>query len=57
MTWLHYRQRYGLMPAAEAEWQTQATRARDCDDCGLCEPRCPYALAIIPRIHEAAATA
>ena len=49
-----YRDRYGLLPAAEFQWSTIAEAARRCNECGQCEERCPAALSIIPSVHAAA---
>ncbi|MEM3047066.1 MAG: aldo/keto reductase [Candidatus Bathyarchaeia archaeon] len=54
MSLIYYRRAYGLQPAAEAMYRQQAERAKNCNDCGECEKRCPYKLTIIPVIHEAA---
>ena len=50
-----YRDKYGLLPAAEFRWSTVAEAAKRCDECGHCEERCPAALSIIPYVHAAAA--
>jgi CO dehydrogenase/acetyl-CoA synthase alpha subunit len=49
-----YRAKHGLLPAAEFQWSTLAELAKRCDECGLCEERCPAGLRIVPSIHEAA---
>ncbi|MFQ6039321.1 MAG: aldo/keto reductase [Candidatus Poribacteria bacterium] len=49
-----YRDRYGLLPAGEKRWQSQAEVAKRCDECGKCESDCPYDLSIITVIEEIA---
>jgi predicted aldo/keto reductase-like oxidoreductase len=49
-----YRDKYGLLPAAELQWSTVAEAAKRCDECGHCEERCVAELSIIPLIHKAA---
>ena len=49
-----YRAKHGLLPAAELQWSTVAEAAKRCDECMLCEERCPATLSIVPSIHEAA---
>ncbi len=49
-----YRERYGLLPAGEREWQAKAPLAARCDECGQCEAQCPYGLTIIPYIRRVA---
>jgi predicted aldo/keto reductase-like oxidoreductase len=49
-----YRAKYGLLPAAEFQWSTIAEAAKRCDECMLCEQRCPAGLEIVPSIHAAA---
>jgi predicted aldo/keto reductase-like oxidoreductase len=55
---LHYRDRYNLLPGAEATWQTFAAKARDiqhiCDGCRQCEPMCPYDVPIVELMHQVA---
>jgi len=49
-----YRNKYGLLPAAELQWSTVAEVAKRCNECMLCEERCPAKLTIVPSVHEAA---
>jgi predicted aldo/keto reductase-like oxidoreductase len=49
-----YRGKYGLLPTAELQWSTVAEVAKRCNECMLCEERCPAELTIVPSIHEAA---
>jgi uncharacterized protein len=66
----HYRQRYGLgatdwnapansTPSGEGMWARNAERARiaaqHCDECGQCEPMCPYGLSIVEYVRRIAA--
>jgi len=53
MTLIRYRQKHSLLPESEAQWKKYADKARTCDECGLCEEKCPYDLSIIPVIQEA----
>ncbi len=49
-----YRDKHGLLPAAELQWSTLAEAAKRCDECMHCEERCPAKLRIVPSIHETA---
>jgi len=66
----HYRERYGLgatdprapsntSPSGEEMWQRNAERARvaveHCDECGQCEPMCPYGVPIVEYVRRIAA--
>jgi predicted aldo/keto reductase-like oxidoreductase len=51
-----FRDRYGLLPAAELQWSTVAEAAKRCDECMDCEENCPEKLKVVPLIHEAART-
>lgn len=41
-----YFTRYNLQEWATSRYTSQAVKASDCIECGLCEPRCPYNLPI-----------
>ncbi|MEM2906277.1 MAG: aldo/keto reductase [Candidatus Bathyarchaeia archaeon] len=56
MTLMHYRAKYGLLPPGERSYREQAQRAARCDECGICEKRCPYGLSIIPVMKKAPGT-
>jgi hypothetical protein len=45
----------GLTEALEAEYATLAHRAGECLECGECDPRCPFDVAVTERIQQAAA--
>lgn len=53
MSLTNYREKYGLLPGAEKIYREKAAIAVHCDDCGVCEERCPYQLRITPVIHKA----
>ena len=53
MTLIRYRQKHSLLPESEAQWRSYAEKAKMCDECGLCEEKCPYSLSIVPVIREA----
>jgi predicted aldo/keto reductase-like oxidoreductase len=54
MTLSRFRDKHGLLPAAEFRWSTQAEAAKRCDDCMRCEEGCPAGLRIVPVIHRTA---
>jgi predicted aldo/keto reductase-like oxidoreductase len=56
MTLIRYRQKHSLLPESEAQWKKLTEKAKTCDECGLCEEKCPYNLSIIPVIQEASVT-
>ena len=56
MTLIRYRQKHSLLSESEVQWKKSTEKAKICDECGLCEEKCPYNLSIIPVIQEASVT-
>jgi len=52
MNLINYKAKYGLQPIGDAGWQSIVENAGKCNECGLCERRCPYGLSIIPEIRR-----
>jgi len=48
-----YFQRYGLKEWAKARYSMVEATAEDCIECGECEEKCPYDIAIMEQIREA----
>lgn len=48
-----YYQRYWLKDVAQAKYADLAVQADACEDCGVCEERCPYFLPIREMLQEA----
>jgi predicted aldo/keto reductase-like oxidoreductase len=49
-----YFTRYNLQEWAQTRYNSQAIKASDCINCGLCEPRCPYNLPIREMLKKVA---
>ncbi|MBP2654040.1 MAG: Aldo/keto reductase family protein [Firmicutes bacterium] len=47
--------RYNMKKAGLARYRAMKAKATDCIDCGLCEERCPYDIAIRERLKQVAA--
>lgn len=50
-----YYERYGLPDWARERYQSLGVKANACEDCGLCETRCPYNLPIremLKKVHR-----
>ena len=47
-----YLNRYGLRDWAMARYASQAAKASDCIQCGICETRCPYHLPIREKMKQ-----
>ncbi len=53
----NYLKKYeGLADWARQRYKTMETSAKDCIECGKCEPRCPYDLPIIKMLKDVAET-
>lgn len=48
-----YADRYGLTEWARERYDAMSVHADECDDCGLCEQRCPYDLPVREMLAEA----
>jgi len=48
-----YCDRYDATDWACRQYQAVATKVKECEECGECEPRCPYRLPIRQRLKEA----
>lgn len=46
---------HGLTPALQEQYEQLGARASDCTECGACVDRCPFEVAIIEKMKEAAA--
>jgi predicted aldo/keto reductase-like oxidoreductase len=51
-----YYSRYNLKDWAKERYATLAIKASDCNQCGICESRCPYDLPIRKMLAQTAAT-
>ncbi|TJX14406.1 aldo/keto reductase [Tissierella creatinini] len=49
-----YFTRYNLEDWARSRYESMAVNAKDCIECGQCEPRCPYNLPIIDMLKKVA---
>lgn len=49
-----YYTRYNLEDWARSRYESMAVNAKDCIECGQCEPRCPYNLPIIDMLKKVA---
>jgi predicted aldo/keto reductase-like oxidoreductase len=46
-------ERYDAVAWASQQYRDLAAQARDCEECGECEPRCPYRLPIRQKLKQA----